>query len=84
MVRHEVCTLTALDDEKAFLTNTKKEKYEVSSEVYFDKKTDEIKLGDYVTLEYDGREQAEDGSFTPNVISISYLELRVDKLPKNF
>lgn len=81
MVRNEVCTFDALNEDSAVFTNTKKEQYVVDIDTYFDKKVDEIKVGNYVTLEYDGREENGDGSFAPNVISISYLELEVNKLP---
>lgn len=82
MIKGEVCFLTSLDKEKAVLTNTVKEQYVVDVETYVEKKISDIKVGDLVVMNIDGRQENPDGTFTPNVISIDYRERVVSKIHK--
>lgn len=84
MTHYEVCQLISLDDEKAVMVNLKDETYVLDIDVFYDKKKDEIKVDDYLTLVYEGREQREDGSFVPNVVKLYYDELDASKLPETY
>ena len=75
----EICDFESLDDKVGVFSNADEELYVIDVDTINEKKVDEIKVGDRVMITIDGRKQNSDGTFTPSVIKIEYVEKDPDK-----
>ena len=76
----EVCDFESLDDKVGIFSNADEELLVIDVDTINEKKVDDIKVGDRVLISVDGMKKNADGTYTPSVIKIEYLESDPSKI----